>query len=452
MTLPGGERKQRVLDAKPAFVRLSEALWAVLVETLVWLVLVPATTLGFRRGVPLGKELAERLGRAPLPEPPGRRPWLVHAVSAGEMIAASALVAEMARRGLGLRAVLATSTSAGRRMAEGIWRRFPDLVVGVTYLPWDRPRAITRWLSGIGCEAVVVIEAELWPGLFRAARAVGVPLAICSGRLTGPEARRYRLIRPLFRHVLSAASWVGVQTPEDLDRFVAAGAHRERVEIAGNLKWDAPPVGRELPVRWRDSIRGDYFVGGSTHEPEERILLGALHTLRRRRPAVRLVLAPRRVARAPRICRLARQAGFLSALLSAEPPSVWDVLVVDDYGFLPTLYAAASAAFVGGSLAPRGGHSPLEPALLGVPILMGPFDASARAVSGRLETAGALRRVDVRDPAGSVAAALEELLGNAEAARTASRAARAMAEAERGAAALAADRILALVGGAETGG
>ncbi|HVO51606.1 MAG TPA: glycosyltransferase N-terminal domain-containing protein [Thermoanaerobaculia bacterium] len=420
--------------------------WAAGMEAATWAGLVPAIALCRRRDVARPRELGERLGRSLPSVAAGRKPWLVHAVSAGEMSAASAIVAEMGRRAVGLRAFLTTGTEAGRRIADALAGAYPDVVAGVAYLPWDRPAAMRRWLAALGPEAAVVIEAELWPGLFDAARRASVPIAVASGRLTDAEAQRYRLVRPLFRGILSAPAWIGVQTPGDAGRFVAAGAEAARVEVAGNLKWDAPARGRALPAEWEACLGGPLVAGASTHAPEEELLFDALASIRGNVRDVRLVLAPRHVGRALAVAASARAHGLRASLLSAPPARGWDVLVVDGYGFLPSIYGKAAVVFVGGSLAPRRGHSPIEPALSGVPLVMGPHDDSCEEASRALEDAGALARVSPLAAAPSLASAVANFLRSPHAARRASAASRAVADRERGAAARAVDRILALVG------
>ncbi len=241
-------------------------------------------------------ERAERLGAA-LPRCGSGR-LLLHAVSAGEMTAASALAAAIERTAPGLRVVLTTGTREGKFVAERL-RESCGAVEAVSFLPWDRPRAVRRWLSRLAPSVVVTIEAELWPGLFLGARSLGIPVAVASGRLRPGEARRYALARPFFRPVVEAVSWIGARTEEDRERFIAIGASPSRVEVTGDLKLDAPAPSAALPPGWEAWFAAGppLLVGVSTHAPEEDLLLAAVKRLREKGVVVRLALAPRHVSR-----------------------------------------------------------------------------------------------------------------------------------------------------------
>lgn len=361
---------------------------------------------------------AERLGlEVPRVSP---RPFLLHAVSVGEVRAARAFVDALAARRPEARVVLTTGNRDGRDAAERVRAR-SAAVEAVSYLPWDRPRAVERWLAALAPACVAVVETEIWPGLFLGAQRLGIPLFVVNARLPEREAKRYRLLRGFFRPVLEAVTGIAAQTPADLDRFVSLGARPERTVVLGNLKFDAadPSASAEKPHT------APTLVAGSTHAPEERWLLAAFTSLRRSRPDLKLVLAPRHPHRAGAIAEEARRLGFDASA----------VCVVDRFGVLPGLYAGAAAAFIGGSLVPRGGQSPIEPAAAGIPIVMGPSDSSFREISRRLEEAGALLRIAPgAEPSSALACAFERLLADEDARVERGRKARRVFEEGRGAA------------------
>ena len=395
----------------------------------------------FLRGAGAG-ERSERLGSGPPPCRPGA--LLLHAVSAGEMTAASALAAEVERSAPGVDVVLTTGTREGRLVAERA-RDSCAAVRGVSYLPWDRPAAVRRWLARLAPSALVTVEAELWPGLFLGARALGIPVAVASGRLRPVEAKRYALVRRAFRPVIEAVSWIGARSEEDRERFLAIGAIASRVEVTGDLKLDAPPPQAVLPPAWEERLfeGPPVLLGASTHAPEEEALLGAAARLRDIGVDVRLVLAPRKVSRAGEVERLARATSLDTRRLS-ETPGPAPVVVVDTFGLLPALWPRAAVAFLGGTLAPVGGHSPVEAAAAGVPLVAGPFRDGVRDLADALRSAGALVEVGPEEPCAGLASAVAGLLADEDDRRRRGEAGRRALEGLRGAAGKTAERVLAL--------
>jgi 3-deoxy-D-manno-octulosonic-acid transferase len=279
-------------------------------------------------------------------------------------------------------------------------------------LPWDRARAVGRWLRRVQPDAVIVIECEIWPNLFVACHDMGIPLFIASGRLYRADVPRYRLARPFFRRVLECTSWIGVQRPEDRDAFVSIGASADKVAVAGNLKYDAVLPVDGLPAGWQRVLgAGPIVVGGSTHAPEEELLCDTLCRLRGTNPDVRLVLAPRHVGRTPIIERLAARRGLATRRWSdgESHPGSWDVLIVDRLGWLASLYRHADVAVLGGTIGGRGGQNVLEPAAAGCAIVTGPcLHLAPEAVD--LERAGALRIVRGHDIGAGMLETLTDLL------------------------------------------
>ena len=353
-----------------------------------------------RRDAGYLRHLGERLGFGARVRGGG---VLVHAVSVGEVQAALPLLDAMLDRGIGP-ILLSTTTPTGRRRAE-------SLLAGRViqrYLPWDLPGAMRRLLAGAAPRAVVVLETELWPNLLHACAERSIPVVYVNARLSVRSAAGYRRYRRLFEPALGRVSAIAAQTRADAARLVAIGAPSARVAVTGNTKLDvAPPPaahasGRRL--RRRIGAGTGVWVAASTHEGEEEMVLEAMARVRARVAQCRLVLAPRHVDRAPRVAALASRRGYTVARRSAGGDDPADVLLGDTMGELSVFYAAADLAFVGGSLVDVGGHNLLEPAVLGVPALTGPYTRNFEDLAAALQTAGAVRRVrDAKDLAEAVA-------------------------------------------------
>jgi len=395
-----------------AFAAYDAGMWAVVTG-----VLAPAQLLATIVGRSEVRHLRERLGRPPAWRTETRPRLLVHAVSVGEVAAAGALIRALIEERPAISIVVTTGTREGRAAAE-LLREVHPQVEAVCHLPWDLSRPLRSWLRRLDPEAVIVVETEIWPGLFFAAADLALPLCIVSGRMSRRDASRYRRARRVFRPVLACARWIGAGSGLDRTRFEQAGASVGRVEVMGDLKHDAEPQCELHPI-WSATLAGlqgsPLIVAGSTHHPEDRWLIEALLRVRERWPGARLVLAPRHPGRARAVRRRAVAAG-LGAVCWSDPAAItdsWDVLVLDRIGVLAAIYRWADVAVIGGSLVRRGGHNPLEAAAQGRPIVIGSSHEHFGEVIAGLDAAGGVLVLPSGcDVPKALASALLELLGD----------------------------------------
>ncbi len=332
---------------------------------------------------------AERLGRVPR----SRRPALwVHAASVGEINAIAGLVAELLERYPGERVVISTITVTGR--AEAI-RRFNNRVETL-FAPLDTPLAVGRWLERVRPRLAMVAETEIWPELYRGCRKRQIPMVLINARLADRAMARYRRFRSLFAGALSAVELAVCQSEADAARFRELGLEASRVVVAGNLKFDsALPEGlgetvRRLRAQWGER---PVWVAGSTRPGEEEIVLAAHRKLHEQRPDALLVLAPRHPERSSEIRALIDQAALKRQPIDEAVKPETAVVLIDRIGVLVSCYAAAPAAFVGGSLVDIGGHNLLEPAAFGKAVIAGPHLHQQADSAAALRAAGALIEV-----------------------------------------------------------
>jgi 3-deoxy-D-manno-octulosonic-acid transferase len=404
-----------------------------------------------RRRAKRGKEVAARLGERRgegASRPPGRLLWL-HAASVGETLSLLPLLDALAARAPDLSVLVTTGTATS---AAILAQRLPPALaarVQHRFAPLDVPRWVERFLSGWRPDAGALVESELWPNLVRAARRRGVPLALVNARLSERSARRWRRWAPgLARELLSGLSPVLAQTPADAARLGELGA---RLALClGNLKDAAAPLPADPAelARLRAAAAGrPVFLAASTHPGEEAIALDAHRRMAARLPGLLTVVAPRHPHRGPAVAAEAEARGSAVARRAAgeTPGPGTAVYVADTLGELGLFYRLAGACLVGGSLVPRGGQNPLEPARLGCPILLGPHTANFAEPAARLLAAGGALRVEGNDPAAALAALAEGVLSDADRARGMAEAAAATAAAAEGLPGQMADALLRLL-------
>jgi 3-deoxy-D-manno-octulosonic-acid transferase len=380
-----------------------------------WLIYKASTDPVFREGFP------ERLGS--IPPRNGDRPCLwVHCASVGEVTLAKPLVEELRARRPDLEFQFSATTPAGREVARKTWPKDR-----VHHFPLDLTFTVRRALRACRPDAIVLVELEVWPNLIQIAEKRHIPVAIVNGRISHRSHRRYRRFVAYFRSIFRRISRAGMQTREYADRARELGIPGPRVHVTGNLKYDArldfDPLATSHEVRDAFGLEAEHplLVAGSTHDPEEKILIETYRRILQTYPKLRLLIAPRHIDRVGEVRKIVEAGGFQVALRSElkDPPPNDRVLILDTVGELPQVYSAADAVFIGGTFCERGGQNMLEPAALGKPIVSGPSLDNFREIADRLVAAGAMKVVDnpidlgmavgslVKEPAMAVKAGLK---------------------------------------------
>jgi 3-deoxy-D-manno-octulosonic-acid transferase len=369
-----------------------------------------------RRGKEHPTRWSEKLGKPSLPRPLGGLVWL-HGASVGETVALLALAQAFCSQG---HAVLMTSgTVASARMMEA---RLPAGAMH-QFAPLDTPRAagafLDHWRPAFG----MIAESELWPTWLYEAKARSIPMFLVNARMSERSFKRWRARPDLIGAMLKRVDAVFARSREDGERYLDLGARR--VEVAGNLKFDvaAPPADPAALAALAAAIGARaVWAAASTHPGEEEAALAAHAQARGRFPDLLTVIAPRHPERGEAVAALARQAGLAVARRSrGETPGPGiDIYLVDTIGDLGLVYRVAPVALVGATLAPIGGHNPVEAAKLGVAILHGPRVEKAQEDYDMLDAAGGA--IPVADASG-LAAALTRLIGEPARMRAVGRAA-----------------------------
>ena len=336
---------------------------------------------------------SERFGFFPkLPNQPCI--W-VHAVSMGEVQAAVPLIQALQVRFSKQSILVTTMTPTGSRRVREV---FGDSVWHV-YLPYDLPGSLARFLARTQPRLLILMETELWPNLLYACQQRTIPVILANARLSAGSAAGYQRIRGLVGKMLTGVSVVAAQTKVDAARFIDLGVPLTKIQVTGSIKFDSrlPANFSEQAVALRSQwgVNRAVWIAASTHEGEEEIVLDAFSNLKQTFCDLLLLLVPRHPERFNRVANLCRRQGFIVARRSKGDINVnTDIYLGDTMGELPLLYAACDVAFVGGSLVPIGGHNLLEPAAVGLPVIMGPHVFECAEICRQLLEAQAAKQVE----------------------------------------------------------
>lgn len=359
-----------------------------------------------RRGKEDAARVSEKTGAASAPRPEGPLVW-VHAASVGEVMAAAPLVERLAASGFGV--LVTTVTVAGAGFAAG---RLPAHAVH-QYAPLDLASFIGRFLDHWWPDAALFVESELWPVTLDALARRGVPTVVVNARMSPRSFRGWRRAGRLARPMFARLTLVLAQSQADAERFAALGT--PRVEVTGNLKFDAAPLiaDADALAAFESPIAGrPVWLAASTHPGEEKIVAGVHAELARDWPDLLTVIAPRHPQRGAEVARTVKaivRAGVALRSKGTLPDAETAIYVADTFDEMGLLYRLVQIVFLGGSLARIGGHNPLEALRLDCALISGPHTDKLDEVYAALLDAGAIRRVEGR---ASLAAAVRRLLAD----------------------------------------
>jgi 3-deoxy-D-manno-octulosonic-acid transferase len=306
--------------------------------------------------------------------------WL-HAVSVGEVNVCTQLIRAIEPRMPNLKIVVSTTTTTG--MAE-LKKKLPTLVSKI-YYPLDLRKYVSRALSAIYPEAIILVEAEIWPNFIWRATEMGIPVFLVNARLSERSYRNYKRFAFIFRPLFASLAGVGAQNEADAARLRELGCRPELIQIVGNLKFDAAHLETQVNLNVDGMLRqigvpagARILLGASTHDGEEAVLGEIFLRLRKQFPDLFLVLVPRHFERSRDAGRALRDRGVkfiyrsdVGSSTQLKPDKV-DCLLVNTTGELKFFYEHATVIFVGKSLTAKGGQTPIEPAAVGKPVIFGP--------------------------------------------------------------------------------
>lgn len=331
-----------------------------------------------------------------------------HAVSVGEFNAVLPLLKAYHRKHPSEPLVVSTTTATGQALAQEKCQGMAD----VFYFPYDLPFATRPWLDALKPSLVAIAETEIWPGFTYECRQRNIPIVVVNGRISPRSFKGYHRFRAFFGPVLRSMHTVGVQSEEEAKRYRAIAGADLNVQLLGNLKFDGlVPVSSERRQELQRLVNAGTsgnitIVAGSTHEGEESAMLSFLDRVWRLdaklAERIKLIIVPRHPERFESVASLIKSQGYTVRRYSrseafSDPQSnlardglVKEVYLLDAIGKLFEFYSLCDLAFVGGTLAPIGGHNIMEPYAYAVPVLVGPHIEKTRDTASSLFEASAL--------------------------------------------------------------
>ncbi len=330
-----------------------------------------------------------------LTKPAGTGPLIwIHAMSLGEYHAARPLIEHMAANLKGARILVSATTASGLNAIKR--DKLCKNKYATTVLPFDLSLITKKFIRKIKPDCFVLVETDIWPGLLHQLKQGGCSIILANGSISSRSAKRLSRLPGAAEFLYGPFSCLGMQSEDDARRLLGLGLDSEKIITIGNLKFDIKPpkisdTEKNNLLKATGFDQKDMIICcGSTHEPEERLLLDTFLKVRNHAYNIKIIIAPRDIQRAEKICTLCEKLNLKWRRHSIESgDKTPDVFIIDTLGELRSFYALSTVSFVGGSLAKIGGHNLLEPIYFNKPVIFGPHVESCREMAQALTCAGA---------------------------------------------------------------
>jgi len=317
-------------------------------------------------------------------------PVWIHTVSVGEFIAALPLITKIQQEFPHLSLVITCTTTTGSAQIHKVFiEQINSAQVFHVYLPYDLPGSVNRFLHKVKPCVGIIMETEIWPNLFAAAKSRSVPLYLLNARMSARSAKGYQRFARLTEQTLRMLSGIAAQDSLDANRLLELGALNETLQVTGSIKFDikvsdqAVQQGKQL----RQQLGWEFnkvFIAASTHQGEDEMLLEMYQNLRLNHPELVMLIVPRHPERFQQVFQMLETSG-LNVLKRTETEkninAGIDILLGDTMGEMMNYFACSDLVFMGGTLVPTGGHNIIEPAALGLSIVYGPYMFNFHAIN-----------------------------------------------------------------------
>lgn len=353
-----------------------------------------------REGKPeFGSRWKEHFGYTP-PISSNNQPLWIHAVSVGEVIAATPIIKALKIKYPETTILVTTTTSTGAAQVD----KLGSLVVH-RYMPIDFSFAVRRFMKTVKPSKMLIMETELWPNTLHTVASFGVPIIVLNARLSEKSFRNYQKVQPVFNLLSKNLSHVCCQYTDDAERFQKLGISESKLSVTGSLKFDIQisddTIQSAKSLREKLGIQRPVWIAASTHKGEDEEILLAHRRILEQIPDTLLILVPRHPERFSTVYDLCFREGFNIKRRTAVSDRFNDcqIYLGDTMGEMLTLLGASDVCFMGGSLLGRkvGGHNVLEPIALGIPTITGPSYFNFTEVVSKFRTENAILVVEKAD-------------------------------------------------------
>jgi len=241
----------------------------------------------------------------------------------------------------------------------------------VVYLPMDSNSKVKRFLNLINPELAIFVKYEVWPNYLYHLKKRKIPTILVSAIFSKRQIY-FKSYGRFMRKSLDTFSHFFVQDEKSKKLLESIGFNN--ATIGGDTRLDrvSEILKRNNQLDFMNRFKNNQLclVAGSTWPEDEELLINHINNTKEK---MKFVIAPHEIkpAHIEKITSVLQKRTILYSEIGSQNLKEFDILVVDTIGLLTKIYSYANIAYVGGGFA-TGLHNTMEPAVFGIPIIIGP--------------------------------------------------------------------------------
>lgn len=305
-------------------------------------------------------------------------PVWIHTVSVGEALGALPLIKKLATTYPNQQFVVTTTTATGKNVYKNIPNNISHL-----YCPLDNYFCVKKFFNSVKPKALIIMETELWPNILKIANDHDIKTTIINARLSNKSCNSYLKIKNCFYHLITKnITKILCQNDNDKCNFLKLGFTDDQVKVLGSLKYDIEineekrKIGESIK---NNTLDKNVVCFASTHIGEDEKIINKISDNESKIPNNTIfLLIPRHPERFEEVFKLS-STKFKDTIKFTDIknnnyiiPENTKIIIGNTMGDMITYFSFSDIVFMGGSIITRGGHNPIEPAILHKAILTGP--------------------------------------------------------------------------------
>ena len=246
----------------------------------------------------------------------------------------------------------------------------------ISYLPLDTTLQMSKFIETVQPEMAIFVKYEYWYNALQLLYKKEIPVYFVSA-IFRKKQLFFTNYGSWFREHLTYVNHFFVQDKNSFD--LLQSIQIKNVTISGDTRYDRVKeiLKRDNTLTEIEKFKGNsaLIVAGSTWKEDDEMIVNYLNESEYEN--VKFIIVPHEIH--PKYFKtlkesIRKESMFFSEILHSDNPNLnFQVLIVDSIGFLTKIYSYATVAYVGGGFGKEGIHNILEPAVFGIPILIGPI-------------------------------------------------------------------------------